>query len=230
MQPHSADSEALSSHPFCQNFCARQKKAFAAIAIPRSVRRGDIIARQSTPSAGFFLILSGSVNVHRLESDGTEQVIRIFHGGESFAEASLLPGGVYPSSARAETDGRVCLIPRTAFLDLMKQDPEFALCLVSILSQRIHALVAALEGLRGTSVRRRLVQWLLRRKPVEPGVISYTVHIESTKAALASQLGTSPETLSRHLAALQKSKLIKINRRDIEVTRVPELEALLEEH
>jgi len=212
-----------------RDLSAWQKAAFAEIAVARRFRRGEMILRQGSPSAGFYVICSGAVNVHRLSPDGEERVIRIFNAGESFAEASLLPGGVYPASARAIVDSSVYLIPKVSFLALLEKDANFALKLIVSLSHRIHSLVASIESLRGENMQARILRWLLSRCPAAGSPVSYTIHLTVTKALLAAELGMRQETLSRNLANLRKSGDLAVRGREIVVLNPGRLRTLLSE-
>lgn len=207
----------------------RQKTALAEIAVARRFSRGEIILRQGSPSAGFYVIRSGAVNVHRLSPDGTERVIRIFRAGESFAEASLLPGGVYPASARAVVDCRLQLIPKAPFLALLESNANFGLRMIIALSLRIHALVDSIESLRGEDMRTRILGWLLSLRPAAGNPVSYTIHLVTTKAELAAELGMRQETLSRHLASLRDSGDLAVRGREIVVLNHRRLQALMSE-
>lgn len=208
---------------------ATQEADLARIAVPCSFGRGEIIVRQGSASIGFYVIDSGEVNVHRLSRDGSERVIRIFHSGECFAEASLLPGGVYPASARAMGDCRMHLIPRKPFIELLKRDAGLGLRMIVSLSVRCHALVASIDTLRGENMQSRILQWLLSRCPAAGNPVSYTIQLTMTKVTLAAELGMRQETLSRHLANLRKSGALAVRGREIVVLDTGRLRALLSE-
>ncbi|MFA7342697.1 MAG: Crp/Fnr family transcriptional regulator [Terrimicrobiaceae bacterium] len=228
-KPLSAGLPPLKNAPLFHGLSAPQKSALAEITSVRSFRRNEIIFREGAPATGFFVIQSGAVNVHRLSPDGSERIIRIFHSGESFAEASLLPGGVYPANARALGDCSVCLISRAPFLSLLESDSHFALRMIVALSVRIHALAGSIENLRVENMRERLLLWLLSRRPTEGNPISYTIYLATTKAALAAELGMRQETLSRLLADLRASGNLAVNGREIVVLKPARLRALLNE-
>jgi len=225
MEPHTTRKilAGLDKIPLFRTLSEKQKEALSSIAVERRFERGDIIFRQGTPSAGFYVIRYGEVNIHRLGPDGLERVIRIFHAGESFAEASLLPGANYPAHARAEADCSLLLIPRGPLIAVLERDADFALRMLVALSMRIHTLVASIESLRGENMRTRLLRWLLSRRPPVDNPNAYTIHLETTKAALAGELGMRQETLSRHLADLRNSGNISVKGRTFIVLQPDEL-------
>ena len=61
----------------------------AGISIARNYAKGAYLFREGEPSRGFFVVVRGAVSVHRVNPAGKEQVIHVFHTGESFAEAAL---------------------------------------------------------------------------------------------------------------------------------------------
>jgi CRP/FNR family transcriptional regulator len=227
--PLPADVASLESAALFRELSGSQKAVLADTAVACRFRRGEIIFRQGTPSVGFYVIGSGAVNVHRLSADGTERVIRVFHAGESFAEASLLPGGVYPANARAVVDCRLHLIPKAPFLALLERDANFGLRMLVALSMRIHALAGIIDSLRGENMNERLLRWLLARCPAAGNPVSYTIHLDTTKVVLAAELGMRQETLSRLLTNLRKSGVLAVHGREIVVLKPARLGELLGE-
>jgi len=203
--------------PMFRELSTEQKSALADIAVACRFGRGEILFHQGAPSVGFYIILSGSVNLHRVGKDGKERLIRLFQAGESFAEASLLAGGVYPASARAMLECRLFLLPKAAFLSLLERDAGLGLRMFVSLSMRLHEMVSAIEGLRVENMRERLLRWLIARRPRVGNPFSYTISLPTTKAMLAAELGMQPETLSRHLTSLRESGDLAVNRREIVV-------------
>jgi CRP/FNR family transcriptional regulator len=228
-RPLRDDLPSLEGTALFRELSASQKAVLSDLSVGCRFRRGEIIFRQGSASVGFYVIGSGAVNVHRLSPDGTERVIRVFHAGESFAEASLLPGGVYPANARAVVDCRLHLIPKAPFLALLERDANFGLRMLVALSMRIHALAGMIDSLRGENMRERLLRWLLSRCPAVGNPVSYTIHLATTKVVLAAELGMRQETLSRLLTNLRKSGDVAVHGREIVVLKAARLRELLGE-
>jgi len=227
--PVDAGLSPLKNTPLFRELPERHQFALAGISVARTFRRNEFIFRQGSPSAGFYVIQSGTVNVHRVSRDGAERIIRIFHAGESFAEASMLPGGAYPANARAMSESCVTLIPKAPFLSLLKSDADFGLRMIVALSLRIHALAGVIEDLRIENMRERLIRWLLSRRPPAANPVSYAIYLDTSKSALAAELGMRHETLSRHLAGLRESGDLSVNGREIVVLHPERMQNLLDE-
>ena len=56
------------------------------------------------------------VKVFKLSDEGKEQVLHVLEPGQSFAEAAIFEGGVYPAHAEALADSEILLIAKRAFI------------------------------------------------------------------------------------------------------------------
>lgn len=199
----------------------------AAVTVLKQLEKGDYVFREGDPPLGFYVIQQGSVNVHRMNAAGREQVIHVFRAGDSFAEATLtMPGGC-PANARAIEPSRILLVQRPGFVNLLRSHPEFALLILGSLSQRVRVLVGQLDDLTLKDVESRLANWLLKRCPDTASAGPVEIQLALTKRDLAAELGTVSETFSRTLAKLRTQKLLKVQGRKITVVSPAALLGLL---
>lgn len=162
---------------------------------------------EGEPSRGCYIVQSGAINVHRVNSMGKEQVIHVFRSGESFAEASLASPTGYPANARAVEPSTVLLIPKKPLLELIGQRPDLALRMLGSMGAHLRVLVGMLDDLTLKDVETRLLNWLVKQGRAAGGGV---IRLSGTKRVLAAELGTSSETLSRTLARLRDLELIKV--------------------
>jgi CRP/FNR family transcriptional regulator, dissimilatory nitrate respiration regulator len=202
--------------------------SIAEITVVKRVNKNDVLFHQGQHSEGFFIVQSGAINVHRVSPSGKEQVIRIFRAPESFAEASLGSGEVYPVTARAVQPSQVLLVHRSGFVDLLRHHPELGLRLMASMSSHLHDLVGQVEDLALKNVESRLAGWLLKRCPDPRSPQPHELELSVTKTVLAAELGTSSETLSRTLAQLRHHKLIDVRGRSITITAPARLSVFFE--
>src|SRR5262245_27134399 len=88
----------------CQLFSGlppAELEEIAASVIPKQLEKGEYLFHEGSQSVGFYVVQKGAINVHRVSPTGKEQVISVFHAGQSFAEAALASAGGYPANARA---------------------------------------------------------------------------------------------------------------------------------
>lgn len=199
----------------------------AAVTVLKHFEKGDYVFHEGDTPMGFYVIQQGSVNVHRMNAAGREQVIHVFRAGESFAEATLtMPGGC-PANARAVEPSQLLLVQRPGFVELLRRHPEFALLILGSLSQRVRVLVGQLDDLTLKDVESRLANWLLKRCPDTGSAKPVEIRLGITKRDLAAELGTVSETFSRTLAKLRAQKLLKVQGRVITVLSPVDLLQLL---
>lgn len=215
----------------CQLFSTlptEELEDIAAFVIPKQLEKGEYLFHEGADSEGFYVVQRGAVNVHRVSPGGKEQVISIFRGGQSFAEAALAGEGGYPANARAIEPTTVLIVPKADFLGLLRRRPELALKMLGSMSQHLRVLVGLLDDLTLKDVEARLVNWLLKRcpRPLPPGAVA--IQLDRTKRVLASEIGTVSETLSRTLAKLRGQKLVRVEGKTITILNPRELERVLQ--
>jgi CRP/FNR family transcriptional regulator len=201
--------------------------AVADIAIVKSLDKGDYLFREGDPSVGFYIVQRGSVNIHRVNAVGKEQVIQIFRAGQSFAEATLATDAGYPADARALESSQILLIQKAGFVALLRRQPELALRMLASMSLHLRSLVGQLEDLTLKDVETRLANWLVKRCPDSRATRPVTLEIKTTKRVLAAELGTVSETFSRTLAKFREQNLIQVKGKCVTVVSPFRLSELL---
>jgi CRP/FNR family transcriptional regulator len=199
----------------------------ADIAIVKSLEKGDYLFREGDPSAGFYIVQKGSVNIHRVNAAGKEQIIQIFRPGQSFAEATLATDSGYPADARALEPSQILLIQKAGFIALLRRQPELALRMLGSMSMHLRSLVGQLEDLTLKDVETRLANWLVKRCPDPESVRPVTLELKTTKRVLAAELGTVSETFSRTLAKFREQKLIEVRGKRVTIVSPLRLRELL---
>lgn len=158
------------------------------------------------PAKHFFYILTGSVRLYRLTSDGKEKVIEIIRAGETFAEAVALLNKPYPVSANTINDTEMIQIPADVLQRLITQNTELALKMLSSLSMRLHSFINDIHALSMSTAQQRVAGYFLAFLSNENS--KQRIELPSKKVILASRLGLQPETFSRVLSQMKKQGII----------------------
>jgi CRP-like cAMP-binding protein len=214
----------------CQLFAGISQEDFeniAAVTVAKALEKGDYLFHEGDPAAGFYIVQSGAVSVHRVSAGGREQVIHIFRVGESFAEVALASESGYPADARAVEPGQVLLVQKSGILDLLRRRPELALRMLGSMSSHLRVLVGQLEDLTLKYVETRLANWLLKRCPRPLTDKPATIQLTVTKRVLAAELGTVSETFSRTLTKFRNQKLVAAKGKTLAILSPEKLEAIL---
>ena len=214
----------------CQLFTglpSQDLENIAAVTLIKSLAKGDYLFHEGDTATGFYIIQRGSVNVHRVNAAGKEQIIHIFRTGESFAEVSLASNEGYPADACALEATQVLLVQKDGILALLRRQPELALRMLGSMSSHLRVLVGQLEDLTLKDVETRLANWLVKRCPNPQSEQPLRIELTMTKRVLAAELGTVSETFSRTLGKFRQQKLITVKGKTVLILSPARLNALL---
>jgi CRP/FNR family transcriptional regulator len=202
----------------------------ANVTVPKSLQKNEYLFHEGDPAHGFYVVQRGSVNVHRVTAAGKEQVIHVFRTGDSFAEVALASSVGYPAEARAQEATQVLLVQKEGILALLKRQPELALRMLGSMSSHLRVLVGQIEDLTVRDVQTRLANWLVKRCPHPQSQSAAQIELTMTKRALAAELGTVSETLSRTLAKFREQKLLLVKGKTVTVLSPAKLSELLRQN
>ena len=196
----------------------------------RSHASGEILFNEGETCTGLHIVATGRARIFKVSAQGREHVLAIEGPGGSIAELPVFDGGKYPASASAAEDSEIVFISRKDLHALCMEHPEIALKLLQVVGGRLRRLVGIIEELSFTTVRHRLISWLLREARSSSrgaaGAPSFT--LSASHQELASQIGTVRELVSRNMARLQAQGFIEVNGREVTIVDLPGLEAELQ--
>jgi len=174
----------------------------------------DVVIQQQDVRPDFLHVLvSGSVELLRIEGDALATVDVIAEGGLFVAAAVVADS---PTLVSAVTLGPsvIAFIPAMRVRDALATDPLFSLALLRALASDAQRRDRDLAEMKALTAGQRLGRWVLR----EQGRIGLPhFPLPYTKRVLATLLGMSPENLSRSASALAAHG-VRFKGRTIEVT------------
>ena len=199
----------------------------AARATVRTYSPGELLFSEGDQCAGLYVVMTGRVRIFKSSRTGREQVLAVEEAAGSVAELPVFDGGDYPASAVAIQVAEIIFIPRDDLRGLCLEKPEMALKLLQVLGSRLRRLVAIIEELSFSTLRHRLISWVLReaKQKGRPGNRGVTFDLGATHHEIASQIGTVRELVSRNLARLQAEGLIEIHGHEITILDLGSLQA-----
>jgi CRP-like cAMP-binding protein len=182
----------------------------------KSVPRGTTIFHQNDHGGGLYLILAGSVKISRTGRDGRDVTVAMLHAGNFFGEMSLLDGQPRSASATATLATRMLVLDREHFQRYVLTQCRITGKLLRELSKRLRAADQTIENLALASVQDRLFSLLGhlgRRGPLKDG--AGVIERAPTHQEIAEMVGSSRETVTRSLAAMEKQGLIAVDRKRV---------------
>lgn len=224
-----AIGSTLKRAPLFAALDARELEFLAARAAPRSYSTGEMLFSEGDPCAGLYLIASGRVRIFKASPGGREHVLAVEGPGGSIAELPVFDGGNYPASAAAMEPSELLFVSREHFRALCLEHPEVALKVLQIVGARLRRLVGIIEELSFSTVRRRLISWILRQAKTEGRTAGRgaVLSLTASHQELAAEIGTVRELVSRNLTRLHAEGLIETGVREIVIPDLDSLEAEL---
>lgn len=160
----------------------------------------------------YLLVLDGSVRVQQVAHNGREIVLYRVQEGEScvLTTSCLLGHDRYVAEGVTETEVRAVAIPAGRFLEGIESSPGFRRFVFEGYGQRIADLMLLIEDIVFGRVDVRLAKRLLSLADAE-GVVRLT------HQALAAEIGSAREVVSRQLKEFERRELIALGRGAIEL-------------
>jgi len=219
----------LQATPLFSALDATEIAALAERAVIRRYSAGEVLFSEGEPCAGSYVVSSGRVRIFKTSPGGREQVLTIEGPGSSIAELPVFDGGSYPASAGALDDAQLLYVSRHDFRACCLEHPEVALKVLQVVGARLRRLVGIIEELSFTTVRHRLIAWLLREAQAhgQPGKSGTHFELRVSHQELATHIGTVRELVSRNMARLQAQGLVQITGREIAIVNQEGLESEL---
>jgi len=160
-----------------------------------------------------YFIKSGEIRMVTVNNDGKEFIQGVFKTGQYFGEPALLINKPYLAYTIASKNSEIILVNRVDFFNLLKDDSEFSMDLIKVLSKRLFYKSMMLEELANEKAEHRLetlISFLFAD-------ISTGESLKVTRQDLADMTGLRVETVirvvkqlaSKDLFVLKSGKIIK---------------------
>ena len=218
--------DIISQAPIFSGLPEGQLTEIKQIAKDKFYDKGMTIFLEGDDCNGFYIVAAGKVKIYKVSFEGKEQIFHIYGPGNPFGEVPVFSGQKFPANAQTILKSHLLFFPRTAFVDLISDNPSLSLNMLAILSMRLRQFTVQIENLSLKEVPGRLASYLLYLANEQEQEDFVALNI--SKGQLASLLGTIPETLSRILAKMNKQNLIEVSGRDIKLLDRIGLEELSE--
>ena len=172
------------------------------------VGAGAVLFSENTPCQGFPLVLDGEVRVSRSSSDGRSLELYRVTPGELCLVSSACLFNAAPLSAHgvATRPTTLMLIPPATFTQWL-DDPAFRALVLSLFAARMADLTALVDAVAFHRLDERLAGALLGHGP----------ELALTHQALADELGTVREMVTRVLRRFEREGWVALSRERIRI-------------
>jgi len=182
--------------------------------------------REGDACRGYVLLLAGSMRVYKIDSEGREILLYRVQAGQScmLTTTCLLGLQPYPAQGVTESDVEMVLLPAKIFDRLLAESSDFRRYAMAYMGQRICDMMMLIEDVAFGRMDRRVARVLLQRQQHEGGHL-----LNCTHQALASELGTAREVVSRMLKNFERHGWIALSRGTIQLQDKDMLHQLLDD-
>jgi len=181
-------------------------------ATPKNYKTEDIIFREGDLPQYYYQIGNGQVKLNNYSEDGKEFIQNIFSDGHSIGESLLFIDRPYPMNAIVMEESRILKIPKSGFLNILKENPETSMSVYQCLAERMYYKYIMLYNLSSQNPVLKLKQLMDYLKSYYEDKTSYSFQIPLTRQQLASLTGLRVETVIRAIKNMEKDKIVKIER------------------
>jgi CRP/FNR family transcriptional regulator len=207
--PANDKQRLLERYPLLRELApARFEELFEHTTVMR-LPAGTVLFDENQPCQGFPLVLSGSVRVIKSSSNGRElQLYRVSEGESCILTSSCLLGhSNYRARGIVEQDVEMIILPPAAFRTLMADYAPFRDYIFGLFAERLTDLMELVSAVAFQKLDQRLAALLVSRP--NP--------LHATHQAIADELGSAREMVSRLLKGFADQGWVKLGREQIEV-------------
>jgi len=177
----------------------------------REYKRGENILIQNEKGDSLYIIIEGSVKVVLYGSKGKEIILSILKKGDFFGEMALLDKDVRSAYVITLEKTRVLVLSRDIFLNWLNSHPSIAIKLLRYLSIRLRNADEIISNLTLLDAYGRVARYIIELVKKEGRDIGneYVIDRRPTHSTIASQIGTTRETVTRSLNDFEKRGIIR---------------------
>lgn len=193
---------------FAQLPAARLEALLAQAQLVRAPA-GAVLFDAHQPCRGFPLLLDGSVRVTKAAPSGREILLYRVEPGQGciLSGGCLLGHSDYSAKGVAETAIVLLQIPGGLFHELLLESEPFRHFVFGMYGERLAEVMELVEAVAFQRLDARLAQLLIRRGPV----------VQATHQALADELGSVREIVSRLLRSFEERGWVRLERERVTV-------------
>ena len=209
----------LQRYPVLRDTPGDTLEVLLASATKMKVPAGSIMFDENQSCMGFAMVLSGRARVVKASAGGRELHLYDVQPGEAciLTSSCLLGKSVYQARCTMSQAADLVVLPPATFRLLFSASETFRDYIFSRYSERISELLQLVAAVTFQKLDQRLAAWLVQRNGT----------IQITHQALADDLGSLREIISRLLKNFAEQGWVALGREQIEVLDVAALRKLM---
>jgi CRP-like cAMP-binding protein len=169
--------------------------------------QGQYIIHEESPINGIFFVQQGKIKIFTSGLNGTPQIVRLVHAGESLCFRGWGRTTYLTSSVTLE-DSRICFFESKNFMEVCNIS-QLSMHLISYLGNELEVAEQRLKYLMQMNVREKTAEALLFMNKSFGINENNELNVYMSRKDVAAIAGTSEELIIRQLSEFEKEKLIE---------------------
>jgi CRP/FNR family transcriptional regulator, cyclic AMP receptor protein len=218
----------LETVPLFQGAPERALEVAASVVRPRTFEDGAVLFREGDVGDALYLLVKGLVKLSKVDLGGHEKTLALLQPPEFFGEMALLGHATRSATALALAQVETLMLFRDDFERLLTAYPTININLTTTLANRLRGMDDEAQVLSYKDAPGRVAYVLLRL--YRSGVVSLGGNgalVRLTHQDLANLAGTSRETVTRALKALEEEGVIVTRPKEVRIVDPDGLEEVL---
>jgi len=188
------------------------------VKLPHEYDAGDTLFQQGEKCEGIFCVKSGLVGIRKLDAVGNSALVKLCCPGETIGFRAFLRKSDHRTTAEMMMPGVVCFIERATVRGLLEQNPNLSLRFLDHTVRDADEFEDRYFESVNFTVHMRLLNLLMvlyerfghLDEQGEP-----LLELPLARQDLAAMIGTSPESMSRTIAKMQRQGLARFEGRSV---------------
>src|SRR4029079_11974400 len=193
-------------------------RQLASLGRVRSYPKNTVFITEGDSSDSVCVILSGRVKVFLSDSEGHEMILDTHGPGEYVGEMAL-DGKPRSASVMTLEPSTFSVVAREALREAIRQDPDFALDIISRIIERARLATSSVKDLALLDVYGRVARLLLNMAVEKNGKL--LIPEKLTQQEIAERVGASRDMVSRIFRDLTAGGYITVENRRITINKKP---------
>lgn len=193
-----------------------------------TIKKGEHIFEEGDIANGIFCFKDGVCKLSKLSSNGKDQIVKLVKPGELLGQRSMISEEPANLSAVALEDMEVCFIPKSEILQFFNQNNQFSMNIMKSICGDLKEADEHMVDMAQKSVKERLTSTLIYLEDTFGTNTDGSLRLQLSREELAGMIGTATESCIRMLSELNKSGLINLVGKHIQITDKNKLRRLAE--
>ncbi len=234
------DCETLSSIPFFREMGEEITCFILEYASHKYLPKGQYLFMADEVCTNLYIVEEGLVEISQLSEEGKKIVLHHATRGAFLGDTILFNVGRYGAYAHSLEDSELLSIDKKSFEGIIHAYPEIGIKMLADFGERIERLKSLVAEVALNDVRKRIVRLLVeliegeKENCVSRAGVDYRNSVilrnVPTQDQMAHRIGTVREVLCKGLHKLERDRVIRVKRGQIEINDVRRLREMVFEN